>query len=185
MILWHAGVAAAIVYVTLGRARIDYRFVLLGAVAPDLIDGALSVAAFGYWEGRGISHTLLTVVVVAVVVILGTRGTTRLALFGLPVGWLLHLVGDGMWNLPELFLWPAFGTTFGSSEPYSMAFFTTTFPSSPEPYSWTLVTDPLSHLGTWGGELVGVALLAWFVVAFGLTDPARRAAFVRDGHLRA
>lgn len=170
MILWHAGLAAAIVYVTLGRARIDYRFVLLGAVVPDLIDGVLSATTYEGWSGRGISHTLAAVVVVALIVILGTRGETRLALFGLPVGWLLHLVGDGMWSSPETFLWPAFGTAFTGS---------------PEPYSWDLLIDPPAHLGTWTGELVGIGLLAWFVVAFRLTDRARWAGFVRDGHLRA
>lgn len=170
MILWHAGLAAAIVYVTLGRARIDYRFVLAGAVVPDLVDGALSGTVFDEWHGRGIAHTLVAVVAVALVVILGSRGTTRLALFGLPVGWLLHLVGDGMWSSPEMFLWPAFGTAFAGS---------------PEPYSWDLLTDPAAHVGTWAGELVGIGILAWFVVAFRLTEPGRARRFLSDGHLRA
>ena len=31
MIFWHMGAAAVIVYVTLGRSRIDYRWILAGA----------------------------------------------------------------------------------------------------------------------------------------------------------
>src|SRR5919106_6628992 len=46
MIFWHMGVAAAIVYSTLGRRRIDYRFVLLGAVLPDIVDGLLGLFLF-------------------------------------------------------------------------------------------------------------------------------------------
>jgi len=171
VLLWHAGIAAAIVYVTLGRARIDYRFILLGAIVPDLLDGALSLLWFPEWEGRGISHSVVAVVLVAVVVIVGLRGTIRLALFGLPVGWLLHLVGDGLWGDPEILLWPLFGTELD--------------PTVGEPYSWVLFTDPIAHLGTWAGELVGLAILAWFVVAFRLRESERRARFLRDGLLRA
>ena len=46
MIFWHMGAAAVIVYVTLGRSRIDYRWILAGAVLPDLVDGALSLGDF-------------------------------------------------------------------------------------------------------------------------------------------
>ncbi len=165
MILWHAGLAALIVYVTLGRRRIDYRFVLLGAVVPDVIDGVLHRGS----PDRGVAHSILAVVVVAIVVILGFRGETRLAVFGLPVGWLLHLVGDGMWNEPRTFLWPSFGSEL---------------PRSPEPYSWDLFTDPLSHLGTWGAEVAGLVLLAWFWVAFGLGHEGRARQFLKDGYLR-
>lgn len=169
MILWHAGLAALIVYMTLGRRRIDYRYVLLGAVIPDLIDGVLDAFAYEGSPGRGAAHSLIVVIAAAVVVILGLRGETRLAAFGIPVGWLLHLVGDGMWNAPRTFLWPAFGSEFAES---------------PEPYSWDLFTDPLAHLGTWGAEAVGFLLLAWFWVAFGLGHEGRGRLFLKDGYLR-
>ncbi|HEX2294924.1 MAG TPA: metal-dependent hydrolase [Actinomycetota bacterium] len=165
MIFWHAGLAATIVYVTLGRRRIDYRYVLLGAVLPDLVDAAIHRSS----PDRGIAHSILAVVVIAVVVILGFRGDDRLAVFGVPVGWLLHLVGDGMWNAPRTFLWPAFGTEFVRS---------------PEPYTWDLFTDPLAHLSTWGAELAGLLLLVWFWVAFGLGHERRWRSFLEDGYLR-
>lgn len=170
MLLWHAGLAAVLTYVTLGRRRIDYRAIIIGAIAPDIVDGLLSVTFFRQWHGRGIAHSLLAVVVVTVTIVLVTRGETRLSLVGVGVGWLLHLVGDGMWDWPETFLWPAFGTTFANS---------------PEPYSWALFTDPAAHWKTWFGELVGLAALVWFWVAFelGRDDRARR--FLADGQLRA
>ena len=77
-------------------------------------------------------------------------------MFGIGVGWLLHLVADGMWAAPETFLWPAFGTEFSTSPT--------------EPYTWDLFLDPIAHLSTWGGELIGFAILG--VVLGGL--PARR-----------
>ncbi len=170
MLLWHLGVAALITYVSLGRRRIDYRYVLVGAIAPDLVDGALGLIVFEGPSGRWIAHSLLAVVVVGVAIIVSLGGERRLAVFGLAVGWLLHLVGDGMWQAPRTFLWPSFGSDFGTTPR--------------EPYSWDLLAHPLEHLATWGGELLGIAILAWFVVAFGLARPDRRRLFLRDGYLR-
>jgi hypothetical protein len=172
MLLWHMGVAVAIMYVTIGRRRVDYRYVLLGAILPDVVDGGLHlVGVYDGPAGRWIAHSLLAALVIAVVILLGFRAERRTAVFGTFVGWLLHLVGDGMWSAPETFLWPAFGTDF-ATEPR-------------EPYSWDLLTDPLAHLGTWGGEIVGLLILFWFLVAFSLAEPARRRRFLKDGALRA
>ena len=170
MIFWHMGIATAIVYVTIGRRRVDYRFILLGAVLPDLIDG-VSCSFYECGGGRGVAHSLLANVAVTVAIILVLRGERRLSVFGTGVGWLLHLVADGMWDAPRTFFWPVAGTDFAVSPA--------------EPYSWDLLTDPLAHLATWGGELIGVAVLAWFWVAFSLGDRERRSRFFRDGHLRA
>lgn len=170
MLLWHMGIGAALVYVTLGRQRIDYRAILAGSVAPDVIDGILGLFLVTSPSGRWIAHTLLAPVVIAIVIVVTTRGKTRLALFGIAVGWLTHLVADAMWRAPETFLWPLFGTEF-STEPV-------------EPYSWDLFTDPIAHIWTWVGELVGLAALAWFWVAFRLGRDDRWRLFLRDGYLR-
>ncbi len=170
MIFWHLGTAAALVYVTLGRRRIDYRFVLLGAVLPDLVDGALGLWVFEGGAGRWAAHSLLIVLGVALVVLLVFRGERRLRVFGIAVGWLMHLVADGMWMAPQTFFWPAFGGRFSSTPE--------------EPYSWELFTRPLEHLSTWAGELAGVLVLAWFWVAFGLGHEGRFKRFLQDGYLR-
>jgi hypothetical protein len=171
MLLWHMGAAAVIVYVTLGRARIDYRWILVGAIAPDLIDGLLNITVLNEPSSRGPAHSLAAVVLVALVVLVATRGERRLSLFGLAVGWLLHLVVDGMWAAPQTFLWPAFGAAFSD------------VPG--EQYTWDLLTRPLVHWSTWATEAMGAAILAWFWIAFRLGDPERRRRFLRDGHLRA
>lgn len=161
------GLAALIVYVTLGRRRIDYRYVLAGAVLPDVAGAIWGVFAGG--GDRGPGHSLLSVIALAVLILLGFRGEARLAVFGIPVGWLLHLVGDGMWQEPRTFLWPAFGTAFGTGS---------------EPYSWDLFIHPWEHLSTWGGEIAGFAILAWFWIAFRLGQDGRARLFARDGYLR-
>ncbi|MGH2746418.1 MAG: metal-dependent hydrolase [Actinomycetota bacterium] len=170
MILWHLGIAAALTYVTLGRRRIDYRFVLVGAILPDALDGLIGLFVDLNPSGRGPAHSLLAVIFVAVAIIVGFSGERRLSVFGLAVGWLTHLVADGMWAAPETFLWPAFGMDF------------TLVPT--EPYSVDLLSHPWDHLATWGGELVGVAALTWFWVAFRLGEGNRLRLFLRDGYLR-
>lgn len=170
MLLWHLGVAAAIVYVTIGRRRVDYRYVLLGAIAPDVVDGMLNATVVHEPAGRSYAHTLVAVLVVTLAILLVFRGETRLAVFGLGVGWLLHLVGDGMWQAPRTFYWPAFGTRFALRPP--------------EPYSWDLLAHPFDHLGTWGGEVLGLVVLAWFWLAFRLGEDGRARMFLRDGYLR-
>jgi hypothetical protein len=166
------GIATAIVYVTIGRRRVDYRFILLGAVLPDLLD---AVGCFFYecGGGRGVAHSLVANVAVTVLIILVLRGETRLAVFGIGVGWLLHLGGDGMWDAPKTFFWPIAGTGFATGPA--------------EPYTWDLFLHPISppHVWAWSGEVVGALILAWFWVAFSLGDRERRSRFFRDGHLRA
>jgi membrane-bound metal-dependent hydrolase YbcI (DUF457 family) len=170
VILWHLGIAVALCYLTLGRRRIDYRYILVGAILPDVVDGILTL--FFDWEaGRGIAHSIAALVLVWLVILFGVRDKDRrLQVFGIFVGWLLHLVADGMWNSPKTFLWPAFGTEFDVSPQ--------------EPYSWELFTAPLDHLSTWGAELVGLAILVWFYVAFEMNKEDRLKLFLRDGYLR-
>jgi len=170
MLLWHLGIATLIVYVTLGRRRIDYRMILIGAVLPDIVDGVLGLFVFEGPAGRWIAHTMLAAIVVTVAIILSFKGDRRQSLFGIGVGWLLHLVADGIWQAPETFLWPAFGGEFSTSPR--------------EPYSWDLFLDPVAHLTTWGGELIGLGILAWFWVAFRLGEEDRWRLFLSDGYLR-
>ena len=122
------GTAALLTYVSLGRRRIDYRWILLGAVLPDVVDATLvGLAGLGA-AGRGPAHSLLAPSLIAAAVVVALRGPRRQAVFGLAVGWLAHLVADGMWQAPKTFLWPAFGGAFSTAPP--------------EPYSLDLVLHP-------------------------------------------
>ena len=164
------GIAALVTYVSLGRRRIDYRYVLAGSVLPDVVDPVLGLFVFEGRAGRWAAHSLAAVLAVAVVVVVVLRGERRLAVFGVAVGWLLHLVADGMWQAPLTFLWPAFGWGFAADPA--------------EPYSWDLLVHPLDHLGAWTGELIGALVLLWFWSAFRLGEANRLSQFLRDGYLR-
>lgn len=171
MLFWHLGLAATIVYVTLGRRRIDFRFILLGAILPDIVDAVLiGTSVVESDSGRGPAHSITAVILVALVIMLGLRGELRQAVFGISVGWLLHLVGDAVWSAPRTFLWPAFGSGFESVPK--------------EPYSWDLFTDPFDNVAVWAGEIAGVLALAWFWVAFRLGEENRLRLFLSDGYLR-
>jgi inner membrane protein len=103
VLLWFAGGALVAVWQVFKDPAIDYRLVMAGAVAPDVVD-----AAFG---GARLLHTLAFSVVLLCGVMLATRGRrgTRRRLLALPIGTFLHLVLDAMWARTEVFWWPAFG----------------------------------------------------------------------------
>lgn len=171
MLFWHLGLAATIVYITLGRRRIDYRYILIGAILPDVVDAILIATGVVESEsGRGPGHSISAVIVVALAIMLGLRGELRQGVFGIAVGWLLHLVGDAVWAAPRTFLWPAFGTGFEATPR--------------EPYSWSLLSNPFGHLSVWLGEVAGFAALVWFWIAFRLGEDGRARLFLSDGYLR-
>ena len=86
----------------------------------------------------------------------------------LGIGWLFHLLLDGMWTDQVVFLWPFFGLDIPAGEmPYW-------------PLAWErALSDPLR----WVEEAAGLAYLAWLWVALGLADPRRRAVALDTGRL--
>jgi hypothetical protein len=155
MVLWFAGLSWLIVWLVFRDPAFDYRFVLVGALLPDVLD-----APFG---GARVAHTLLASAAVLIVVMLATqqRRRVRRSLLAIPIGTMLHLVLDGMWTVTEVFWWPLFGTSFGD-EP---------LPSVDR--GWLLV----------GMEVVGGLVLAWCWRRFGLDDRDRRRLLLRTGRL--
>lgn len=171
MIFWHMGVTAALILVTLGVRRIDYRVVLLGAILPDLIDKPIGRVLFEeqFQTGRLVGHTLLFVTVLLLGIQLTLRGETARRWFILPIAALIHLALDGMWNDPITLFWPLFSTSF---------------PTDPTGSYWLeAVLRALTDLRVIGMELVGLALLAFMWKAFGLQDLSRRQDFIRKGRL--
>ena len=156
MLLWFAGGALIAVWQVFKDPAIDYRLVIAGAVAPDVVD-----AAFG---GARLLHTLAFSVVLLCGVMLGTRGRrgTRRRLLALPIGTFLHLVLDAMWARTEVFWWPALGLSFEG----------TGLPSLSRPVLLLVVQ-----------EVAGAAALAWWWSRFRLAEPERRRQFVRTGRL--
>ncbi len=155
MFFWFAAFAVLVVLAVFDSPAMDYRFVVLGALAPtvDVVIGAPLVL-----------HTLLGSVAALVIVTLATRGRRLSArrLVGVPIGLFLHLVADGTWSRAELFWWPFLGLdALGDG----------TVPER-------------AHLGlSLVLEVAGLAGLAWIVQRFSLTDRAARQRFLRSGRL--
>jgi membrane-bound metal-dependent hydrolase YbcI (DUF457 family) len=155
VLLWFWGTSFLTVWVVFHDPSIDYRLLLLGSIAPDLVD-----APFG---GAGVGHSVTISVVVLVVVMLATVGrrARRRQWLALPIGMFLHLVFDGAFTDARVFWWPFSGASPGEQ---------------PLP---SLDRGLLSLVF----ELVGLAMLAWGWHRFGLADPRRRRLLWRTGHL--
>lgn len=155
MLFWFLGTALVSVWYVFTDPRFDYRLLLLGALAPDLVD-----VPFGHARW---AHSLTVAVGTLAVVMLVTAGRkpVRRLLLGLPIGMLLHLVFDGAFASTKVFWWP-FSGSWGAVRVPSLE------------RAWWL--DLLM-------EVAGLALLRWAWRRFGLADRDRRTQFFRHGTL--
>ena len=112
MALWFAGGAVVLVWGILRDPALDYRVLVAGALAPEVV-GIASLHA----------HTLLVSALLLVTVVLATRGRrdARRTWLALPLGTFAHLVLDGVWGNAELFWWPAFGWSLAGERLPSLA----------------------------------------------------------------
>ncbi|MEI6401548.1 MAG: hypothetical protein WCP59_05100 [Actinomycetota bacterium] len=156
MLLWFAATSVLTVYFVFRDPRFDYRFLVVGALLPDIVDAV----AGRMWVLHSLGGAVgLLIVVMAVTV--GNR-PWRKRLLGLPIGVLLHIVFDGAFSTTEVFWWPASGG----------------FGDHPLP----VVAREWWNLAL---EAAGAALLVWAWRLFGLADPARRRRALRTGELVA
>lgn len=107
----------------LGRAYakiIDFRFLLVGSMLPDLIDKPLGMVILPQLSnGRAYAHTLLFALVLLVgAIVLPPRA--RPAAFALFAGDIVHLALDGMWQNSYVLLWPIRGFSFPHGTPMSV-----------------------------------------------------------------
>lgn len=155
MLVWFAAASFLIVVLVFNSPAIDYRLVMLGAVAP------VAEAPIG---GPYVLHTLGGSVALFAIVVGVARGRRRRGrrLVALPIGTFLHLVLDGTWADGELFWWPLRG---GEA-----------FGRGPLPEFGRIGVSVAL-------EAIGVAIAVWLVRRFELLQPARRELFVRRGQL--
>lgn len=171
MFFWHLGVTSAVVFLTLGRRRIDYRVVLLGAILPDLIDKPIGRIFFEntFENSRLVGHTLAFVVLLLFAVQVTLRGPTARRWFVLPIAALIHLALDAMWSHPVTLFWPLFGVHFPR------------FPV--ENYWLDVLLRPFEHPVEAVKELVGLGVLLYLGYAYELHRPGPRREFLRTGAL--
>ena len=171
MLLWHLGATLWLFRWIFRDPKVDVRFLLAGAVLPDLVDLLLGtvILADRLSTGEVWFHTLVVPsLYMTAVLLLTRRGRRRRALMAVGVGWLFHLLLDGMWTDPEIFFWPFFGWDL---------------PAGQTPF-WPLAWDR-ARLDPWRWALEGLGLvyLTRLWVTTGLTEPGRRLEVLRTGRL--
>lgn len=171
MLFWHLGLTLWLFRWIFRDPKVDVRFLLLGALVPDVIDMPIGtiLLAGRYSTSELWAHSLLAAAVYMAIVLLTTRrGRRRRAWMALGVGWLFHLLIDGMWFNEDVFLWPFLGLDL---------------PSGRQPF-WPAAWDrAMGDPWRWLLELAGIGYLWWLWLKLGLGRRDRRAAVVRTGRL--
>ena len=154
MFFWFAGLAFVGVALVFSSPAIDYRLIMAGAVLP--------VVEWGW--GPWLLHTLAAsaALMALVMVVFRGRRLSQRQWLAVPIGMFFHLVLDGTWADKELFWWPVFDGSFAGS-------------GTPESNRGLAVLIVM--------ELVGLTALWWSVRRYRLSEPERRAVFLRSGRL--
>lgn len=170
VILWHIGGTIAIIRYSFRDERMDLRFLILGAVLPDVIDKPIGLIFYdSLGSTRLVAHSILFASILMVAVLLTTRrGRPRKRWMPLAVGVLVHLVLDFMWGSPETLWWPFLGWEFSQGDALT---------------GGSYVGGVFSDWERWGLEAVGAAYLAYLWVQGGLSQPDRRREFVTTGRI--
>lgn len=166
MALFHVGATLWLFRWVFRDPKVDVRFLFAGALIPDLIDlpvGSLYLATGELWF-----HSLIVPSAFMAIVLVATRrGRRRRAWMALGIGWLFHLLLDGMWINQEVFLWPFFGEIPAGDAPFW-------------PMAWErALADPWR----WVKEAVALGYLAWLWLALGMNRPERRRGVWSTGRL--
>ncbi|MGH8873350.1 MAG: metal-dependent hydrolase [Acidimicrobiia bacterium] len=171
MLFWHLGATLWLFRWIFRDPKVDARFLLTGAILPDLVDLTLGTAILAdtFSSGELWFHTLLAPTVYMIgVLILTRRGRRRRALMALGVGWLFHILLDGMWTDSEVLFWPFFGWEL---------------PVGESPF-WLLAWErAMSDPWRWVLEAAGLTYLIWLWFATGLNGEKRREGLVRTGRI--
>jgi membrane-bound metal-dependent hydrolase YbcI (DUF457 family) len=129
-LLGHIGITVGIVYMlawtvskhgnneknTLFLGNIDFRFVIIASMLPDIIDKVVGLIILKeeISNGRIFTHSILvvgTITFYMIAVYKVRSGHILKSLFYTVSVW-VHLLLDRMWEEPSTLLWPLFGTTF-------------------------------------------------------------------------
>jgi inner membrane protein len=151
------------------RSHLDYRFLLVGSLLPDILDKPVGGIIFynTFQSGRIFGHTLLLniILIVLSIYILKKWGKTWLTV--LASGSIVHLLLDRIWASPETFLWPAYGWSFPKVSPVDF-------------FGWlsnliNILTNPAVYIP----EIIGLGVLVWFAARLIMKKQVR--IFIRSG----
>ena len=146
----------------------DLRWLMAGALAPDVLD--LPIGVLIYSSPEVFAHSLSAVMVVGIAVLLSTdrRSRARRNLMVMTAGWLIHLLADGIWLEPAVLWWPLAGWSF---------------PAEATPF-WPAAWERAgSDLWRWVAEGLGLLYLGRLWRRSGLGSPEARRRFLVTGRL--
>jgi membrane-bound metal-dependent hydrolase YbcI (DUF457 family) len=169
----HLGITFLFVFIVFYflKEDVDYRFVLVGAILPDLIDKPIGDYVFYsvFQNGRIFGHTLLFVLTLSM---LGSYVTKKYRVnFAelLALGALLHIAEDQVWMAQGTLFWPLFGLEFPK---YNL-----------EDYAGYILYVLFHNPDAYVPEIIGIGILAAFAIHFKLYRYERLKAFLADGKL--
>ncbi len=131
---------------------VDYRFVIIGSMLPDIIDKPLGqlILRNQLSNGRIFSHTLLFLLIVIAAGLLVQHFYKKPYVLYLAAGTFIHLVLDGIWLTPCTLFWPACGLAFPK---YDL-----------ENWTLTLLKNLFSDPATFIPEAFGAAIVIYLSV---------------------
>jgi LexA-binding, inner membrane-associated putative hydrolase len=96
------------------RDRINYWYVALGVILPDIIDKPIGRVIFAYSIANGhlIAHTLVFCLLLSLAGFYLYKHQGDARLFMVSGASFLHLLEDRLWENPVNFFWPLFGWMF-------------------------------------------------------------------------
>ncbi len=169
----HLGITLLFVFVVFYflKENVDYRFVLVGAILPDLIDKPIGdyLLYSVFQNGRIFAHTLLFI---ALLTMIGWYADKKYGFSGilfLALGSMIHLALDQMWLTPGTLFWPLLGLEFPklNLEDYAG-------------YIWdVLLHEPSAYVP----EIIGLSILLGFTYYFKMYKLENLKAFIGNGRL--
>ena len=119
LLFGHIGVTLG-VFIGLGildpqlKNIIDPKYLVIGALLPDLIDKPLGMVIFSsiLASGRIIGHTLLLSISILLIGLYLYDKRRDIRIISLALGSFFHLMEDQIWEEPRTLLWPLFGWSF-------------------------------------------------------------------------
>lgn len=170
MLAWHIGGTLFLFRWIFRDPRVDVRFLLVGALLPDVVDLAVGtvLAADRYSSGSLWLHSLSVPSLLGLVIMVVTRrGERRRQWLALVIGMLFHVLLDGMWTNTAVFLWPLAGP----------------LPTGPSPYWSGLIDRAVADPWRWIREGIGLAYLVMLWKTAGLGSTRVRSELWRTGRL--
>jgi inner membrane protein len=152
--------------------RLDYRFILLGSLLPDIVDKPLGIVIFpeAISNGRTFLHTMIFLLMTILLGVFVYRWKNSLWGFCIAVGVLMHFIMDAMWTDPITLFWPFIQPAFEKHP--GIEFFTVV-----RSWIYTLEVEPRIFLP----ELAGLVILILFAIK--VIKEKRVMDFIKTGYL--